>query len=80
MSLVPHELADEFPDQVQQMLILRARNQHFAYLMDEYSRINQEIYLGESRHEPMSENRETDLRRLRVRIKDQIAQLLDAED
>lgn len=79
MSLVSHELADEFPDQVERMLQLRVKNQHFASLMDEYSRINQEIYLGESRIEAMSEDREHDLRRLRVRLKDQIAVILNSE-
>lgn len=76
MSLVPHELADEFPESVEKMLFLRARNPHFSHLMDEYSRINQEIYLGETRLEAMSEDRENELRRLRVRLKDQISGLL----
>jgi Uncharacterized protein conserved in bacteria len=76
MSLVPHELADEFPDQIEKMLELRVKNQHFAHLMDEYSRINQEIYLGENQLEPMSDETENDMRRLRVRLKDQIAALL----
>ena len=40
MSHTPHELADDFPQDVEKIHELKVSNPHFAKLMDEYHEIN----------------------------------------
>lgn len=76
MSHTPHELAEEFPEQIELIHQLKNENGHFARLADEYHEINRQIHRHESRVEPVSDLAEEALRKQRVVLKDQIAALL----
>jgi hypothetical protein len=76
MSHVPHELAEEFPDQTARLHELKLNNAHFAKLADEYHRLNREIHRIESGVEPASDSRTTDLRKQRMQLKDDIGAMI----
>jgi uncharacterized protein YdcH (DUF465 family) len=76
MSHVPHELAEEFPDQTDRIHDLKMSNAHFARLADEYHEVNRAIHRAETRVEPISDEAEQDLRRKRLHLKDEIAGML----
>jgi uncharacterized protein len=79
MSHVPHELAEEFPDQTDRIHDLKTSNAHFARLADEYHEINRAIHRAETRVEPISDDAEQDLRRKRLHLKDEIAAMLSEQ-
>lgn len=79
MSNVPHELAEEFPDGIERLRALRQGNAHVARLMDEYHELNRTIHRVETNLEPMSDIEALRLRKTRLALKDQIAQLLATE-
>jgi len=76
MSHVPHELAEEFPDQTDRIHDLKLSNAHFARLADEYHEVNRAIHRAETRVEPISDEAEQDLRRKRLHLKDEIAAMI----
>lgn len=76
MSHTPHELAEEFPDKVAQMQSLKESNAHFAKLADQYHEVNRSIHRAETNVEPMDQFAEEDLRKQRMRLKDEIARML----
>ncbi len=76
MSHVPHELAEEFPDKTDMLHDLKTSNAHFARLFDEYHVVNREIHRIETRVEPATDERSTDLRKRRMHLKDEIAAML----
>jgi uncharacterized protein YdcH (DUF465 family) len=78
MTHTPHDLAAEFPEAAERMHSLRAENPHFARLADAYHEVNRAIHRAETRIEPISDEAEGDLRRQRMRLKDEIAALLRA--
>lgn len=78
MSHVPHELAEEFPDQTVDLRRLKDEDAHFARLADEYHEVNREIHRIETDIEPASDTRATELRKARMRLKDEIAARLAA--
>lgn len=77
MSHVPHELAEEFPGQNDLIHARKLSDPHFARLVEEYHEVNRAIHRVETRVEPASDERETALRRERLRLKDEIARLLE---
>lgn len=76
MSHTPHELAEEFPDQVDKIHELKTSNAHFAKLMDEYHEINRAVYRAETGVEPKEELAEVAMRKQRMHLKDEIASML----
>jgi uncharacterized protein len=54
-------------------------DRHFAKLVDEYHDLNRAIHRMETRIEPASEERETEARRRRLQLKDEILQALQPE-
>ncbi len=78
MTHVPHELAADFPDHVDRLHDLKMNNAHFAKLSDEYHTINREIHRIETGIEAASDDRNTDLRKRRMQLKDEIAAMLGA--
>jgi len=76
MSHVPHELAEEFPDKIDTLHNLKMNDAHFVRLSDEYHEINRQIHRVETGVEPTSEQFETELRKKRMLLKDQIASML----
>ena len=72
MSHTPHELADEFPDHVQKMSALKQSDAHFSRLFDTYHEVNRTVHRAETNVEPMDALAETQLRKQRGALKDQI--------
>ncbi|WP_372602727.1 YdcH family protein [Actibacterium sp.] len=78
MSHTPHELAEEFPDQVDAIHSLKTSDSHFAKLVDEYHEVNRAIHRAETNVEPTDELHETEMRKQRMALKDQIGRALSA--
>lgn len=76
MTHVPHELAEEFPDQTDKLHDLKMNNAHFAKLADEYHQLNREIHRIETGVEPTSDAYATDLRKKRMVLKDEISAMI----
>jgi uncharacterized protein YdcH (DUF465 family) len=76
MTHTPHELAEEFPDKTDQIHSLKASDAHFARLADDYHAVNREIHRLETRVETASDVYEEELRKKRVKLKDDIAAIL----
>lgn len=76
MSHTPHELAEEFPEKVDAMQELKRVNGHFRKLADDYHEVNRAVHRAETNVEPITPEAETDLRRQRMHLKDQIAAML----
>ncbi|PTX54808.1 hypothetical protein C8N43_3629 [Litoreibacter ponti] len=76
MSHTPHELAEEFPDKIEKMHALKESDAHFKRLFDDYHEVNRAVHRAETNVEPCDESHETQLRRQRMSLKDQIAAML----
>ena len=76
MSHVPHELPEEFPDKIEVMHDLKMNDAHFQRLSEEYHELNRQIHRVETGIEPTSEQFETELRKKRLHLKDEIASML----
>ncbi|SMX22982.1 YdcH family protein [Boseongicola aestuarii] len=72
MSHTPHELAEEFPAHIAKMSELKQSDAHFATLFDSYHEVNRTIHRAETNVEPMETLAETELRKQRAHLKDQI--------
>ncbi|KIC21605.1 YdcH family protein [Leisingera sp. ANG-Vp] len=72
MSNTPHELAQEFPDKAALMSELKTSDAHFAKLADEYHEVNRAVHRAETNVEPVSAQAETDMRKQRAALKDEI--------
>lgn len=72
MSNTPHELSEEFPDHVEKMSDLKKSDAHFARLFDSYHEINRAVHRAETNVEPMETLAETELRKKRGALKDEI--------
>jgi uncharacterized protein YdcH (DUF465 family) len=77
MSNTPHDLTEEFPDRRERITELKTSNGHFARLAEEYNEVNRAIHRIETRVEPTSEDVEEELKRQRVRLKDEIVEMLE---
>lgn len=80
MSNTPHELAEEFPNQIEALRKLKSTNAHFAKLAEDYHLANRAVHRAEVGAEPTDEVHETSLRKLRMKLKDEIARMLAAEE
>ncbi len=78
MSHTPHELAEEFPEHVEKMHALKLEDAHFARLFDEYHTVNRAIHRAEALVEPVEDLVEQDMRKTRMRLKDEIYGMLVA--
>lgn len=76
MSHTPHELAEEFPTEVERMHALKAKDPHFARVYDEYHTVNKAIHRAETMIEPVAPEHEVNLRKQRMSLKDEIAKAL----
>ncbi|MBE0692936.1 MAG: DUF465 domain-containing protein [Aquamicrobium sp.] len=79
MSNTPHTLGEEFPGQLDAIHALKARDENFARLLDEYDEVNDRIHKAESRIEPVAEDTEVAFRKRRLALKDAIAAALAAQ-
>lgn len=78
MSNTPHTLQEEFPSQLEKLHELKLSNAHFAKLLEQYDVVNDKVHRAETLVEPMEQLAETQLRKERAAIKDEIAQMLAA--
>jgi uncharacterized protein len=76
MSSTPHTLGDEFPGRKDQILALKGSDTGFAKLLLEYDEVNDEIHRAVTNITPDSQDHETELRKRRLAIEDQISQSL----
>ena len=76
MSNIPHTLHEEFPGDAQKISALKASDAHFAGLLIEYDVVNDKVHRSESRLDLLTEAEEETLRKVRSRLKDQIAAAL----
>jgi uncharacterized protein YdcH (DUF465 family) len=76
MSHTPHELADDFPQDVEKIHELKVSNPHFAKLMEEYHEVNRAVHRAETGVEPCDQLAENTMRKERMRLKDEIAGML----
>lgn len=76
MSHTPHELAADFPQDVEKIHKLKISDPHFAKLAEEYHLANRAVHRAETGVEPMEELAEIALRKKRMHLKDEIASLL----
>lgn len=78
MSHTPHELAEEFPDKIGAMHALKMENAHFARLAERYHEVNRAIHRAEAQVEPMEDEALETLKKQRLMLKDEIAEMLAA--
>jgi len=79
MQQIPHGLAEDFPGHVDRLHELRRWDTHFARLVERYHDVNRAVGRSESNIEPMDDLAESELRKLRVALKDSIWQALKTE-
>jgi len=72
MSHTPHELVTEFPSHDDAMHTLKESDNHFARLFDDYHQVNRAVHRAETNVEPVSDQAETEMRKERARLKDEI--------
>lgn len=72
MANTPHQLADEFPAQVDKMHQLKLDNAHFSKLYEEYHEVNRAVHRAETNIEPTDDANENMMRQQRARLKDEI--------
>jgi len=80
MSHTPHELAASFPEHVDRIHDLKTSDPHFARLAEEYHEINRTIHRAETNVEPMGDMAETELRKKRSLLRDEIYGILTRSD
>lgn len=78
MSNTPHELIEEFPQDADRIHTLKTEDAHFAKLADEYHSVNRAVHRAETNVEPVSDVAETEMRKKRSLLKDEIAAYLRA--
>ncbi|MBI2312704.1 MAG: YdcH family protein [Betaproteobacteria bacterium] len=78
MYVDPHDLPHEFPEFVQAIEELRNGNQQFRRLFDDYNRANDAVVNAEQADIPMSDFAFEELKKMRLRLKDEIYRLLRA--
>ena len=72
MSHTPHELAADFPEHADRISQLRQADAHFAKLADAYHEKNQAVHLAETDVAPTSDDHLVEMRKERMRLKDEI--------
>ncbi len=78
MSHVPHGLHEEFPKAAAVISKLKIGDAHFARIADRYEHLNREIHRVETDIEPSSDERLEQLKKERLKLKDEIAAMLRA--
>lgn len=76
MVHTPHELAEDFPGEHEKIAKLRSENAHFSKLVDEYHEINRAVHRAETDVQPTDDVNMINMRKQRMRLKDEIAALL----
>lgn len=72
----PHAIHEEFPKEAELIHQLKLSNAHFARLLEEYDHVNDQVHGAETGVTPISPDAETDLRKQRSHLKDEIARMM----
>lgn len=80
MALDHHPLITEFPEHREALHALKLENAHFQKLMDAYENLDKEIVRMEEGIETPEDATLTDLKKQRLDLKDQIADMLRAAE
>lgn len=78
MSHRAHELAEEFPGEAAAIQAKKAENAHFAGLTDRYHDVNRTLHRMETNVEPADDTIIEELKKERLKLKDEIAHFLRA--
>lgn len=73
---IPHELPEEYPQEVSLIERLRRTNYEFRQLATRYDEVNGSIYRIESEEEPTSDEVLEKLKKRRLKLKDEITAIL----
>jgi uncharacterized protein YdcH (DUF465 family) len=73
---IPHELQDEFRNETELIARLTEANHLFRQLASRYDEVNRHIYRIESEDEPTADEVLEDLKKERLKLKDQISAML----
>lgn len=73
-----HDIGREFPEYRDRIHDLKTGNAHFARLFDEYHAVDKEIARIEQEVQPASDDAAEELKRRRVKLKDEIFAMLRA--
>jgi len=73
---IPHELTDEFPDEIVLITRLMKTNYPFRRTAGRYDAVNRQIFRIESEEEPTVDEVLETLKKERLKLKDQIAHML----
>ncbi|MFO1481055.1 MAG: DUF465 domain-containing protein [Turneriella sp.] len=76
MSEKHHDINHEFPEHRDLIIKLKTSNHHFQHLSDEYSKVTGEIEGLEHRGSPESDAFMEELKKKRLRLKDQLYDIL----
>lgn len=72
MTHTPHELVADFPEKADKISALKASDAHFAKLAETYHEVNRAVHRAETNVEPIEQLVETELRKRRASLKDEI--------
>jgi uncharacterized protein YdcH (DUF465 family) len=78
MSHTPHELLAEFPEQADEIATLKASDERFARLADEYHTLNREIHRAETNIAPTDDFHLEDMKKQRLAMLDKIVRRLQS--
>ena len=73
---IPHELRDEFPQEISLIERMVRTNYEFRRLAERYDEVNRNIYRIESGEEPTTDEVLGRLKKWRLKLKDEIAAIL----
>ena len=76
MSESKHDLATEFPQFKEAIHELKTNNAHFLKLFEQYHDLNKTIYRSETRIDLKTDDEEEQLRRERLKLKDELYSML----
>ena len=73
---IPHELQEEFPGEASLIERLKKTNYEFGRLASRYDEVNRGIYRIETEEEPTADEVAEELKKQRLKLKDEIASIL----
>ncbi len=76
MPLTHHPLVKEFPEFKEQIHNLKMTNNHFSKLMKEYEEVDKHVFRIESDSEPTGDEYLRDLKKQRLKIKDELHSII----
>ncbi len=78
MDLLKHDITHEFPQLKDKIHTLKTTNHHFARLYNAYDEVNHTVAKIETGGGVMSDEALEDLKKQRLKLKDEIVQMLNA--